>query len=358
MKSILQEANSIERAIDKAWNQAGKPKEFSIKVLDEGERNFLGLSRRPAIVTILYKPEKATAAQQIRKDRDESPREDWRERRDRAQQSRETRVEGTRPQPDARRQDNKTGRRYAGSEEQRTAFQNTLEEGWRDQWKDFVHHEIREVLRLMGITVMVEATVIEEKTLSLSFAQPAMDDNEEQKLLFTALAYVGLQFLKRMYKNRFAGLKVVVTGPTVDGSSSMTVSSDDSLPRSFDQRAPARSNPQQGQSTERGNDRGGDRGNRRGNGQGRDRRDGERRPRREFNNDRQSSERDGLPNPMATDHVMHVAADQTHDVLADQMRFAKEQLSKEGNQQESSRGVKKDKKYPPFFVLEDEEQTK
>jgi predicted RNA-binding protein Jag len=76
MKSILQEANSIERAIDKAWNEAGKPKEFTIRVLDEGERNFLGLSRRPAIVSIFYKPEKVTTPQYRRDKTDEKSSSD------------------------------------------------------------------------------------------------------------------------------------------------------------------------------------------------------------------------------------------------------------------------------------------
>ena len=34
MKSIMEEASSITKAIENAWNRAGQPQEFSVKILE------------------------------------------------------------------------------------------------------------------------------------------------------------------------------------------------------------------------------------------------------------------------------------------------------------------------------------
>ena len=54
MKSMLHEASSIISAIEKAWTESGKPSEFTIKILEEGEKGFLGFAKRPAIVSITF----------------------------------------------------------------------------------------------------------------------------------------------------------------------------------------------------------------------------------------------------------------------------------------------------------------
>lgn len=356
MKSILQEANSIERAIDKAWNQAGKPKEFTIKVLDEGERNFLGLSRRPAIVTILYKPEKITNPQQPRT-REDRPRDNER---------RESRGNnGPRVHDNSRRQEEQRPRRYTGTEEQRTAFNTVKNEGWRDEWKDFVVSEIRELLKHMGIGVGIDAQVSGDKLLTISFAQAVLDNEEEQRMLFATLSYLAIQLLKRTYKSRFIGYRIAVTGPKADGSS-MSADSDEPMPRTFEPRgshtrrdagqSPQAQAPQSRESREEGGQRSS------GGGRERSERGGDRRPRRE-RSDRDRQLRNAAPTQYANEHVS-TSSDHADDIIADQMRFAQQQLSKEeGRATSVDRApkapsmppLKKDSKYQPFFVLEDEE---
>ena len=54
MKSIIQEASTINKAIEQAWIRADKPKEFSIKVYEEEEKNFLGITTRSAKIGIFF----------------------------------------------------------------------------------------------------------------------------------------------------------------------------------------------------------------------------------------------------------------------------------------------------------------
>ncbi len=43
MKSVIQEASSLSKAIEQGWIKAGKPKEFTVKIFQNSEKGFLGL---------------------------------------------------------------------------------------------------------------------------------------------------------------------------------------------------------------------------------------------------------------------------------------------------------------------------
>lgn len=54
MKSIVQEASTIAKAIEQGWKEAGQPQEFSIKILETPEHNFLGMTTRSAKVALFF----------------------------------------------------------------------------------------------------------------------------------------------------------------------------------------------------------------------------------------------------------------------------------------------------------------
>ena len=54
MKSIVEEASSIAKAIENGWIRAGKPQEFTVRIFEESEKNFLGFSKKPAKVGFFY----------------------------------------------------------------------------------------------------------------------------------------------------------------------------------------------------------------------------------------------------------------------------------------------------------------
>lgn len=55
MKSLIEEASTITKAVEKAWVRAGKPSEFTIKVFEEPKYNFLGMTTKSAKVAIFFK---------------------------------------------------------------------------------------------------------------------------------------------------------------------------------------------------------------------------------------------------------------------------------------------------------------
>lgn len=54
MKSIIEEASSIQKAIEQAWDRAGKPLEFSIKVFQLPQKNFFGFTKVSAKIGIFF----------------------------------------------------------------------------------------------------------------------------------------------------------------------------------------------------------------------------------------------------------------------------------------------------------------
>lgn len=56
----MEEASSIAKAIEAAWIRAEKPAEFSVKVLEEPEKNFFGLTSKSAKIAFIFNDEKAS----------------------------------------------------------------------------------------------------------------------------------------------------------------------------------------------------------------------------------------------------------------------------------------------------------
>jgi hypothetical protein len=54
MKSVIQEASSLSKAIEQGWTKAGKPQEFSIRILQEPSKNFLGITLQNAKVAVFF----------------------------------------------------------------------------------------------------------------------------------------------------------------------------------------------------------------------------------------------------------------------------------------------------------------
>ncbi len=57
MKSLVEEASSISKAIEKAWARAGKPHSFSVKIYEEPQSGFLGFNSKPAKIGIFFEEE-------------------------------------------------------------------------------------------------------------------------------------------------------------------------------------------------------------------------------------------------------------------------------------------------------------
>lgn len=70
MKSLVEEASSVVKAIEKAWNRAGNPQTFSVKVFETPETNFFGFTKKSAKVGIFFEEEAPQPARKHANTRD------------------------------------------------------------------------------------------------------------------------------------------------------------------------------------------------------------------------------------------------------------------------------------------------
>lgn len=243
MKSMLQEASSIAKAVEKAWEAAGKPEEFTIKVLDQGERGFLGLTTvKPAIVSIIYEPGKssrrpasssprpnnrsshqgrdgreslkhASAEDVLRKDdqqqrRNQQPRKAQPERQATGDKQPERQP---RPQPQPRREQNQ----QEGPQAERQASPRQLEGQpyWNAELMGDIESNLKEILAIMGVGSSF-ALSFEKQLLTINFAESTVHEAEAEKMLYTSVSYLLLQFLKKKHRRRFKGYRILMVSPT------------------------------------------------------------------------------------------------------------------------------------------------
>jgi len=221
MRSILQEASSIPKAIEKAWTEAGMPNEFTIKVFDAGEKNFLGFTKRPSVVSIVFDPRKV--AQQTagdnwkfeREDRSESLRQSHDNRRN-DRYNNNGRQGGYRRQSEGnnyRRPYNE--KRYdeprhdrGEDDSKRSGYQESAL--WTKEAIEDVRSWLKEITTIMKIAIPFTAYA-DNHLLRIEFEKPACDVPSEERMLFSSFAYILMQFLKRKHKRKFKACRLAIS---------------------------------------------------------------------------------------------------------------------------------------------------
>jgi len=175
MKSIIQEASSMSKAIEKSWEKAGKPQEFSVKLLEEAEKNFLGLTKKPAKIALFFDETKIKIQKKII-----TPKRHAREKR--PQQAR------TRKQP------------------ARPTAKKAL---WSDEMVNLSKTWTTNVLAKMKKANVKFTTNVRNKNLKILFDAPLLPDRTKQKMLFANFAFLLMQSLRYKCKRSFSDLKIV-----------------------------------------------------------------------------------------------------------------------------------------------------
>jgi predicted RNA-binding protein Jag len=263
MKSIIEQASSIIKAIEKAWNQAEKPKEFSIKIFEQEERNFFGMSTKPAKIGIFFGGDKSmhhersvtSKPRQIKECRPSftAPSHKASESSARVQGSGKTATEHNRPteskpvdkttkqaspahksqqsQAKPRTQaspsikssgeHSKTTEKKVEKKQEKTPSVKTESENktprvqaaWNDTMITTAHTWLKHTLSLMGLPAINFASEVAGKNLKLTFNAPLIADPVQEKQLFRSFAHLIMSSLRNQYKQEIKNLKVVLIRP-------------------------------------------------------------------------------------------------------------------------------------------------
>ncbi len=186
MKSIVEEASSIVKAIEKAWERAGKPQEFTVKVFEDAERGFLGMTKKPAKVGIFF-----TQTQTIvERARDRKPAREQRVVYDR--QPARGREEQLPPRP-------------------KVAMKNERRPAWTEEMSGAVETWLIQLTKRSGLEEVSFAVARMGNRLHITFKKTVFETQGKNTALFRSLSYLLLGMLRSRFKKEFRFLKIVLT---------------------------------------------------------------------------------------------------------------------------------------------------
>ncbi|MFA5074651.1 MAG: hypothetical protein WC436_00945 [Candidatus Babeliales bacterium] len=190
MKLMLQEASSVIKAIEKVWENSGKPQEFSIKILEFGEKNFLGMTKKSAVVSISYDPKKQPKLEEKEENR-------IKEVIQRKERTTELRPVGQQVNKEYRREDKRDLQIAA----------------WSDEYIKDISSWISDILKIMHIDLSFNVK-IENKILKILIDKRVLKEDEEEKLFFISLSHLLMQFLKKKYKKKLKNYYLIIHSKT------------------------------------------------------------------------------------------------------------------------------------------------
>lgn len=212
MKSIIEEASSIEKAIEKGWIRAGKPQEFLIKVLEEPKKGFLGLFTKKSAKVSLYFQER------FQQDRSKRPGQFQDKRRPAMQPQRQTSGEREKSpnmqyqQQQRQRQPQQQQAQQNHPHAQQQQSQQPKQAPWTPAMITACKEWINKTLNIMHKTDV--PFTIEDKNyyLTVIFSKPLLADTEKTKALYRSYSYLLMQSMRNQFKKSFKGHKIIIRG--------------------------------------------------------------------------------------------------------------------------------------------------
>lgn len=180
MKSVIHEASSIAKAVDQAWEKAGYPAEFSIKVLETPEKNFLGFTKRSAKIALFFdfvpKAKTKIAKSTIQKITKTS-----------------TMTE-----------------KIAEDREKKVGQQQQYKPLWNQEIINYTSNWLRETLNNMNLKQVTFIIEPSDFYLRIKFSEKLLPDQAKEKKLFASFAHLIIESLKKRFKSGFRGHKIVI----------------------------------------------------------------------------------------------------------------------------------------------------
>lgn len=199
MKSIMEEAKSIAKAIEQGWARAGKPHEFSVKVYEEPQTNFIGFTTKPAKIGLFFQeqPINQPRAQQKERPAHQQP-----------QPIKKAVVQDIAPQRVVQKQQAQAPIQVAQDLQPKKEHATTSP--WNPELVASAQEWVKDSLSLLADNDVNFTVEVDRYALKLNFNKLVTQNNEKEKMLFRGWAYLIMQALRQKYKRPLKGLKVIL----------------------------------------------------------------------------------------------------------------------------------------------------
>lgn len=200
MKSIIEEASSIGKAIETAWIQAGKPSDFTVRIFEESQKNMFGFTSKPAKIGIFFEESKKHEKQQhhVAAPRDQQKNEH--------QKPKEKEVRVTSAPKQKEQQPVKPV--VAQPRPKREETEQT--EPWNEQMIAYTNDWLAQLLKGLNVSNTFAITP-ERYHLKISFNGPIFEQPEKNRTFFRSCAHLLLQSIRNNFKRPLKGFKVILT---------------------------------------------------------------------------------------------------------------------------------------------------
>lgn len=236
MKSIMEEASSIFKAIEKAWLRAEKPQSFSVKVLEEQTKNFIGMTVKPAKVALLFEEPVENEAKEILKQSSRNQSQPLQSKRlqhePSARQPRE-RINSSRDNSSNNNRSEQREQRIDRRNEQRTQVRprpvNNQESVTSPSAQTEEHNTPRsrdtswDAAVVQDVVTWLNGTLthlfhnppaithtVEAEQLVITFDRHLTPDSSQERLLLSSLAHLLMQAMRHQQKEKARGLRVLL----------------------------------------------------------------------------------------------------------------------------------------------------
>ncbi len=222
MKSMLQEASTVFKAVEKAWNNCGQPEGFSVKILEFGNKSFWGMTKNPAVISFSYDPKTQTrkASLDVNKSRFEkkSPtahRVSRKQQNSISQKASDFISSVLGGSKDHKKdQDFSSRKNIQKKSVQPQQKREAFDKGWTKETADDVMVYLKELMSVMGINTELKYK-IDQKLLNVYIDKRILRENEDEKLLFISLSHIVMQFLKRKHKKKFKHYYLIINSKSL-----------------------------------------------------------------------------------------------------------------------------------------------
>lgn len=227
MKSIIEEASSVVKAIEKGWAQAGKPAEFSIKVFEVEQKNFLGMTTKSAKVAIFYGHKNPSLQGAPHTEHYESHEKKGISQSCSAGRSEATVKKNIISQENTHTKSNssvfpkkpqettapvkKEAPKYVAKKPVEQVVQKDI---WTKEMIDAASDWLTEIIKVAQLPHAQFTTEAKNYFLKFSFEDSLFAQPENERLFFRSTAHLIVQALRNKFKKSFRGFKVILNSKT------------------------------------------------------------------------------------------------------------------------------------------------
>ncbi|MCK5632171.1 hypothetical protein KAH94_00310 [bacterium] len=203
MNSIVQEASSIAKAVEQAWKKAEEPHKFSVRIFQNAEKNFLGMTSQPAKIALLFEPK--DIKDEYKKNDTQKNIQKQKDRIEKPSPKRFVKPQVKQPsQPINKNIAPKTPTINKESKQQ-------TRELWNDEMVAIARNWMKDILIKMRREDITFTTENKRYHLRFIFNKPLADTDDKQKNVFRNFAHLTMQTVRNRLKKQLRYHKVVIS---------------------------------------------------------------------------------------------------------------------------------------------------